>query len=233
MDDTEELAFNGAVPTGVCDAVVSKKFDRLGSDGRAARLGIMGGTFDPVHMGHLACAEAAYSEFNLDAVVFMVAANPSLKQKQALTDMTDRLNMCKLAVAHNSHFDVSAMEMRRGGITYTSDTLRQLREHYPSNVELCFILGSDSLTTLPEWHEAGVVAELARIICVSRHGFEDEELVERAREAGFTIDILQAPLLDISSSEIRRRVVLGKSIRYLVPLSVCDYIRSHKLYTKS
>lgn len=223
-----------SISSSVSSAIaVSERFDSLGSDGLSARLGIMGGTFDPVHMGHLACAEMARDAFMLDAVIFMVASRPSLKQEQAVTDVKSRLDMCKLAVADNHHFDVSSLEVRRSGITYTSDTLRQLRSHYPNNVELCFIMGADSLATLPEWHEADVVADLARMICVSRPGTDavDEHLAV-ARRAGFSIDTLRAPLLDISSSEIRSRVRAGKAIRYLVPLPVCEYIVAHGLYTK-
>lgn len=212
-------------------AVVSARFDALGADGAPAHLGIMGGTFDPVHLGHLACAEMARDAFGMDAVVFMVAARPSLKQQQAVSDAADRLAMCRLAVADNPAFDASELELRRAGITYTADTLRQVRAHYPDNVRISFIVGADSLATLPDWHEAAAVASLARIVCVARPGTVGEAAqLQRCLDAGFVVESLRAPLLEISSSEIRRRVQRAQTIRYLAPLPVCDYIAAHGLY---
>ena len=120
-------------------AVISERFDDLGRDGAPARLGIMGGTFDPIHIGHLACAEQAREAFGLDGVLFVPAGNPVFKKDRAVTPAGMRLAMCRLAVASNPAFDVSAVEVERGGDTYTVDTLRQLRAHYPGNVELFFI----------------------------------------------------------------------------------------------
>lgn len=212
---------------------IGERFDALGADGAPVELGIMGGTFDPVHLGHLACAEMARDAFGLDAVLFVAAGRPSLKQHRALAPAHDRLRMCQLAVSDNAAFEVSALEVERAGITYTADTLRALRAHYPANVRLSFIVGADSLETLPAWHEADAVAELARILCVTRPGASDTSaLVKRARQAGFTVELLDAPLLDISSSEIRRRVRAGRSIRYLTPLSVCSYIAAQGLYAE-
>lgn len=218
---------------GFAGAVVSERFDGLGADGAPARLGIMGGTFDPVHLGHLVCAEMARDAFQLDGVVFMVAARPSLKQQRAVSGVDARLDMCRLAIADNPAFDASALEAQRPGITYTADTLRALRTHYPANVELSFIIGADSLETLPSWHDAAAVAALARFLCVARPGTPDAEARARAARAdGFAVDLLDAPLLDISSSEIRRRVRAGQSIRYLAPLAVCDYIAARGLYAE-
>ena len=112
-------------------AVISERFDDLGRDGAPARLGIMGGTFDPIHIGHLACAEQAREAFGLDGVLFVPAGNPVFKKDRAVTPAGMRLAMCRLAVASNPAFDVSAVEVERGGDTYTVDTLRQLRAHYP------------------------------------------------------------------------------------------------------
>lgn len=210
---------------------VSAFFDELGADGRPARLGIMGGTFDPVHLGHMACAEMAMDACALDGVIFMVAANPSLKQRQTIASPEDRLEMVRIAVAGNDRFDVSDLELRRDGITYTSDTLKLLRDHYPERVELAFIIGADSLATLPHWHEADVVRKLATIICVSRPGrFDEDELLQSCRAKGFDIEHVCAPLLDISSSELRQRVGRGQSIRYLAPDAVCEFVRERGLY---
>lgn len=208
-------------------------FDELGSNREPARIGIMGGTFDPVHMGHLACAEMAMDACALDAVIFMVAANPSLKQRQTTATPEERLEMVRLAVAGNDRFDVSDLELRRDGITYTSDTLKVLRAHYPQQVELAFIIGADSLTTLPHWHEADVVRKLAMIICVSRPGhFDEDELLQSCCAEGFDIEHVSAPLLDISSSELRQRVGRGQSIRYLAPDAVCEFVRERGLYAE-
>ena len=208
-------------------------FDDLGADGKPARLGIMGGTFDPVHTGHLACAEMAMDACDLDGVMFMVAANPSLKQRQTTASPEERLEMVRLAIEGNDRFSCSDLELRREGITYTSDTLRQLRLEYPEWVELAFIIGADSLITLPQWHEAEVIKELATIICVSRPGrFDEDELLQSCREEGFNIEHVCAPLLDISSSELRQRVRTGQSIRYLTPDAVCRFVEERNLYVK-
>lgn len=194
----------------------------------------MGGTFDPIHTGHLACAEMARGACGLDGVLFMVAARPSLKQEQAVSDAADRLAMCRLAIAGEAAFEVSPLEADRPGITYTADTLRALRGHYPSCVELCFIIGADSLETLPEWRDAPDLAGLASFICVSRPGrFDEGGLITAARDAGFRIEHVSAPLLDISSSEIRRRTARGEAIRYLVPPRVADYIGENGLYRRA
>lgn len=215
----------------VREAVVSFRFDALGADGAPVRLGIMGGTFDPIHMGHLACAEMARDACGLDAVVFMVAANPSLKQQRTLASVAERFAMCALAIADDPRFDLSALEARRGGITYTSDTMRIVRDHYPDNVELSFIIGADSLATLRQWHDADLLKRMVRFICVSRPGaFDEPELLRACRDEGFRLDHVSAPLLDISSSEIRQRVGEGRTIRYLVPRAVSDYIEEKGLY---
>ena len=213
-------------------AAVSHRFDALGADGVPRRLGIMGGTFDPIHIGHLACAEMARDACSLDAVVFTVAANPSVKEHRSIVDVHERIAMCSLAVADNRRFDVSAIEAARPGITYTSDTMRLVRHQFPDTVELFFIMGADSLRTLPHWHEANALKDMLRFICVSRPGrFDEGTLLHRCREQGFKIDQVSAPLLDVSSSEIRKRARAGRAIRYLVPHAVCSYIEEKHLYS--
>lgn len=220
---TEKKRVMGTVPM--------TRFDELGSDGSPARLGIMGGTFDPVHTGHLACAEMAMDACGLDAIIFMVAANPSLKQRATLASPQERLEMVRLAIAGNNRFDASDLELRREGVTYTSDTLRLLRAHFPECVELLFIIGADTLKTLPAWHEADALRDRAKFVCVDRPGREDAvELLCEARQQGFSIQWVDAPLLDISSSELRHRVSEGQTIRYLVPQAVRAYIEGRSLY---
>lgn len=195
-------------------------------------VGIMGGTFDPIHLGHLACAEMARDACGLDEVRFVVAGNPNFKQGKELAPAVDRYAMVQLALAGNDAFSASDMELRREGVTYTAETLALLKEEL-SECRLSFIMGADSLITLASWKDADRIAQLARIICVSRPGYAvDESLLARLREMGFDIKLVEAPLLDISSSEIRARVSKGKTVRYLVPDLVDGYIHDNGLYEK-
>lgn len=212
----------------VCD-----RFDDLGKDGCPVRLGIMGGTFDPIHIGHLACAEQVREAYGLDAVVFVPAGNPVFKQDRQVTRAGDRLEMCQLAVASNPAFDVSALEIERGGATYTVDTLRALRAFYPDNVELFFITGADAVAKISRWRESDEVARLARFIAVTRPGYNLGADVRRELEEGpFSVDFLEITALSVSSSDLRRRVGEGKSIRYLTMSCVFDYIAEQGLYRK-
>lgn len=213
-------------------AAICERFDDLGADGRPARLGIMGGTFDPIHIGHLACAEQAREAFELAAVVFIPAGNPVFKKDRAVTPAADRLEMCRLATRSNPAFDVSAIEIERGGDTYTVDTLRQLRAHYPDNVELRFITGADAVASIVAWRESAAIADLARLIAVTRPGYalseERRALIEG--RGNFAVDYLEITSLAVSSSDLRRRVAAGASIRYLTMQRVFDYIREKRLY---
>ena len=213
-------------------AAICERFDDLGADGRPARLGIMGGTFDPIHIGHLACAEQAREAFGLDAVVFIPAGNPVFKKDRAVTPAADRLEMCRLATRSNPAFDVSAIEIERGGDTYTVDTLRQLRAHYPDNVELRFITGADAVASIVAWRESAAIADLARLIAVTRPGYalSDERRAFIEGRGNFVVDYLEVTSLAVSSSDLRRRVAAGASIRYLTMQRVFDYIREKCLY---
>lgn len=194
------------------------------------KLGIMGGTFDPIHIGHLACAEMARDGCGLDEVLFVVAGNPHFKQGQELASAHARLAMVQEAIEGNDGFRVSAMEIERKGITYTADTLAILAKERP-DAELSFIMGTDSLVTLPLWKDAESIADLARIICVSRPGSAiDDDLLRRLEAMGFDVAFVEAPLLDVSSHEVRMRVSRGETIRYLVPDVVRAYIHAHGLY---
>lgn len=196
------------------------------------RLGVMGGTFDPIHLGHLACAEMARDACALDEVLFVTAANPNFKQDRQLAPASERHAMVELAVQGNAAFSASDAEMGGGGVTYTADTLARLSCERP-DADLFFILGADSLLTLSSWKSASRIAELARIICVSRPGFvADGALLSGLEEAGFSITMVEAPLLDISSSEVRARLARGETIRYLVPDQVLGYLQATGLYRK-
>lgn len=222
--------FDGA-PCGTADGLEHLPFTELGRDGVQARLGIMGGTFDPIHMGHLNCAERASDALDLDAVLFIPAGNPAFKQDQHLAPADARFAMCKLAVANNPAFDASDIELRRDGITYTIDTLEALKGAYAADVEFVFIIGTDAVPTLHEWRDAPRLAKGARFACVARPGYAPAETdVGRLRAMGFTIDIIDAPTFDVSSSDIRARCGRGSSIRYLVPHAVGMFIESNELY---
>ncbi len=213
--------------------VVCERFDDLGKDGKPCRLGIMGGTFDPIHNGHLACAEQAREDLGLDVIVFIPTANPVFKRDQRIAPASERLAMCRAAIADNPYFDVSDIEIARGGDTYTVDTLRALRAHYPSNVELYFLTGADAIATVSMWRGAQEMGELARFVGVDRPGFELTEqkrrqIVEDAK--GISISFVTIEALEISSSELRRRLAQGKSIRYLTPQVVVDHVMEHEFY---
>lgn len=218
---------------------VSARFDAIGcrSDGsldtsRTYRLGIMGGTFDPVHVGHLAVAEQACDEFELDGVVFIPAGVPVFKKGKPVTPARDRLRMCELACAGNPRFDVSPIEIDRGGDTYTVDTLRQLHDFFPPNVELYFITGADAVLSIMSWHESADIPRLAKLIAVSRPGYTITDECKRVLRdhADFDVRFFEATALSVSSSLLRTMVARGRSIRYLVPNEVRDYIEERGLY---
>lgn len=227
---TGQLAgYRFATPESICP-----RFDDLGADrpDRTYKLGLMGGTFDPIHIGHLACAEQARDVFGLDAVVFIPTGNPVFKRDRKVTPSAARLAMCRLATMTNPRFDVSSIEIDRGGDTYTVDTLRQLRAFYPDNVELYFITGADAVLSILKWRDSDAIANLAHLIAVTRPGCEitDSFKAELARKTHFDILYLQMTALSISSSMLRSFVAEGRSIRYLVPYSVYDYIARNGLY---
>lgn len=205
----------------------------LGADSQKQyRLGIMGGTFDPIHNGHLLIAEQAKEGFSLDAVLFMPARHTNLKEGSRGAGPEHRFAMSLLATAGNEHFFTSRIEIDREGVSYTATTLLQLRAYYPSNVELYFISGADAISKIGSWHKADSIAELATIVACSRYGYN----LERTQEAilktqiPFRIFYKEIPALGISSSDLRARLRAKKSCRYLVPQAVLDYIEKNNLY---
>ncbi len=209
---------------------------RLGQDpSRTYRLGVMGGTFDPVHNGHLVAAEQAAHDLSLDVVVFVPAGSPAFKQERRVSTPEDRLAMTLLATADNPRFLVSRIEVDRPGITYTVDTLQLLRDHYPANVELYFITGADAISDILRWRDAERIASLAHLVGATRPGYDLERarasLTESALE--FQVHYLEVPALAISSSDLRRRVACGQSIRYLTSDAVVGYVEKRGLYDAS
>lgn len=192
------------------------------------RLGVFGGTFDPIHIAHLIIAERVREEMGLDRVLFIPAALPPHKTDRMLSPAWQRLAMVRLAIAHSPWFEACDLEIRRGGISYTIDTLRELRQYYHVQAhELFLIIGSDSLKEMGSWREPESIFEECAVVVVTRPGFDCHDAPAHfARRA----KMVPAPSVDLSSSEIRARVRDGKSIRYLVPPGVDRFIHEHGLY---
>jgi len=201
------------------------------------KLGILGGTFNPLHSGHLIVAQEAYLRLRLDKVIFIPAASPPHKPQENLVEAKHRLRMVALTLRNDPRFVVSDMETKRLGNSYTVDTLEELRQKYGPKAEIYLIVGSDTLDEFPTWKDFPRIAQVAHIVVMARPGhplqkIDDlkailgEDKVEEMK--GF---MLSGPLIGISASEVRRRLARGDSIRYLVPRTVERYIKKHKLYS--
>lgn len=199
----------------------------------AMRVGVLGGTFDPVHLGHLILAEEARAGLGLDRLLLMPAAQPWRKAERDVTSARHRLAMLQLAVADNPDFDVSTIEIDRGGPTYTAETLAALRSELGESAELIFIVGEDALLDMPHWRDPAGILRLARLGVAARPGNPPIDLPALERtlpRLGERILIISMPQIDISSTDIRRRVREDGTIRYLVPQPVQEYIAAHRLY---
>ena len=195
------------------------------------RLGVLGGTFDPVHLGHLILGETARGQLSLDKVLFVPAGQPWRKAGRALAPAEERVAMLWLGIEENQDFDMSEVEVLQAGPSYTADTLEWLYEQQP-DAELFFILGQDALADLPNWRRPQRILELARLAVARRPG-ESAGLVETAAALsglGERAVWIEMPLIEISATAIRERVRRGLSIRYLVPDAVPAYIRERGLY---
>ncbi|MBI4233019.1 MAG: nicotinate-nucleotide adenylyltransferase [Chloroflexi bacterium] len=200
------------------------------------RLGILGGTFDPVHLGHLIIAEEARVHLSLQRVLFIPAGQPWLKEGRAISPGVHRLAMVRLAVQDNPFFAVSSVEVDHPGPSYTIDTLAALRREYEEAADIYFILGLDALHDLHRWHEPAGILRASTLVAVARPGsrrFAPSSLEELLPGASRRVLILPCPLIGISGTEIRRRVAEGRSIRYFVPRAVAEYIQYHSLYQRS
>jgi nicotinate-nucleotide adenylyltransferase len=187
------------------------------------RIGILGGTFNPVHIGHLILAEEALDKLKLDKVIFVPAYQPPHKD-EAILDAEHRFNMVALAIEGNPCFEVSRIEMAAKQKAYSVDTLKALREQFGPTAEFFFITGSDSLKELSSWKNIDEVFRLANFIVAKRPGFPIERTPKEVR----VVVITEA---EVSSSEIRRRLKEGRSVRYLVPEKVRGYIEKYRLYS--
>jgi nicotinate-nucleotide adenylyltransferase len=204
-----------------------------GEDGSVAdggrRIGIMGGTFDPIHHGHLVAASEVADRFDLDEVVFMPTGQPWQKGDVTVSPAEDRYLMTVIATASNPRFQVSRADIDRPGPTYTVDTLRDLRRVYGPAAELFFITGADALAKILSWKDADQVFHLARFIGVTRPGFE----LSDAHLPADTVRLVAVPAMAISSTDCRARVAAGKPVWYLVPDGVVQYIAKRGLYRKA
>ena len=199
------------------------------------RVGIMGGTFDPIHIGHLILAQAAFEQLHLDQVMFVPAGKPPHKKDKIITVTGwQRAEMVKLAIEGNDHFVLDTMEIEKQSYSYTFETLGSLCEKYPEN-EYYFVIGGDSLRDFHTWKHPERIAQYCHLAAAYRPQIEEgfDELLERNRQAyGDRFEKIAAPQIDISSSDIRKRAQEGKSIRYYVPDKVYAYIAEHHLYTE-
>lgn len=188
------------------------------------KIGILGGTFNPIHLGHLLIAQDALEFVRLDEVIFIPSATPPHKPLGGDVAAAHRLAMVKLAITGDRRFRADDLEIRRGGRSYSIDTVMELRDRYPA-VEFHFIIGVDSLNELHLWREAGRLAKLCRFVAVARPGF-----TPKCRLAGVRYRLLEAHPCGIASRTIRERIAGKKSIRYLVPEAVRNYIQRKRLY---
>ncbi|MEE8602858.1 nicotinate-nucleotide adenylyltransferase [Euzebya tangerina] len=193
----------------------------------ARRLGIMGGTFDPIHMGHLVAAETARVDVGLDEVVFVPAGDPWQKTDRDVSPAEQRYLMTVLATAANPAFSVSRLEVDRDGPTYTVDTLRAVRDERPGTT-LFFITGADAILNILTWKDAEEALQLATFVAATRPGHDLSSLERQGLREHVTV--LDIPALAISSSDIRARFAADAAVRYLIPDSVEQFARKHALY---
>jgi nicotinate-nucleotide adenylyltransferase len=198
----------------------------------ARRIGLLGGTFNPPHLGHLLIAQEAYDQLGLDRVLLMPVAVPPHKEAFGDPGAAARVELCRLAVGEDERFGVSTLEVDRGGASYTVDTLREIHATSPGD-ELTFIVGGDMASSLPAWREPAEVLRLARLAVAEREGARRGDILERLAAlpgAAERVDFFDLPRVDISSSLVRRRVAAGRPIRYLVADAVAAYVAQHGLY---
>jgi nicotinate-nucleotide adenylyltransferase len=197
-------------------------------------IGVLGGTFDPIHIGHLVVAEEARIKIGFSEVLFVPAGRPWLKLDRNITPAVQRVEMVRRAIADNPHFKLCTLEVERPGPSYTVDTLTMLKKQLGSEASLFFILGRDTLSGLPLWKEPERVVQLCRLVVAPRLGSKDLKHLEKAIP-GLLDKVIQLdmPVIGISSSGIRQRIAQGLPIRYLVPAEVEKYITGQKIYPAS
>jgi nicotinate-nucleotide adenylyltransferase len=195
-------------------------------------LGIMGGTFDPIHFGHLLIAEESRLRFGLDKVVFVPAGQPAHKFRRDVAESEHRYAMTLIATASNPHFFCSRVEIERPGPSYAIDTVGWFKSEYPE-AEVYFITGIDAVADIMTWYEHPRLKDMCRFIAATRPGYDADSL-QRVLPVEYLnrIDVLEVPGVDVSGTEIRRRVAEGLTLRYLVPEGVESYIMKNSLYVR-
>jgi nicotinate-nucleotide adenylyltransferase len=197
------------------------------------KVGIMGGTFNPIHYGHLFLAENAFEQLNLDQVLFMLSKNPPHKVKPESISDQQRVDMVSLAIVDNPHFAISTLELERDGLTYTADTLTILAKEN-SDTEYYFIVGADSLFMMHQWKDPQSVFDQCIVVAASRDNVEMQRLQEQASHLKnlfqANIILIEMPTIQIASAMIRDRIAMGKTIRYYLPDAVHTYIANNQLY---
>jgi nicotinate-nucleotide adenylyltransferase len=190
----------------------------------------MGGTFDPVHYGHLFAAEAARGAACLDRVIFVPSANPPHKHYEGMASAEDRFAMVRMAVESNPHFEISGIELDRGGASYTADTLESLSAMHP-RAKLFLITGLDAALDIPNWYEPLKILSLCTVIVIARPGYIRDKISALHEVVRDSLLILDTDLIDISATDIRGRVRSGQCVKYMTPDAVCDYITEKNLYS--
>ena len=193
-------------------------------------VGIMGGTFDPIHTGHLVVAEEVKYQFNLDKIIFVPSGSPPHKKSYPATDSNHRFQMTLLATSSNKNFEVSRIEIERKDFSYTINTITEFKRIYP-DYKLYFITGVDAILEILTWHRASDMINLCEFIAVSRPGYPLDEIMKKLKKEFIqVIHKIEVPALAISSSDIRCRVKEGRPIKYLVPEVIEKYIYQNRLY---
>lgn len=195
---------------------------------RSKKIGILGGTFDPIHLGHLVLAEQVREKLKLNQVIFIPCFSPPHKTRRKLSPAKDRFCMTRLALEDNPFFSVSDIELKRRGPSYTVDTLRQLKDLYPDS-KIYFLTGSDVLNEICTWKDPEQIYKLVKVVIATRPGFDEFDSENHFAKRSIIIRITG---VNISSSQIRNMVKKGQSIKYLVPLKVEEYIEKRKLYRR-
>jgi len=187
------------------------------------RIGILGGTFNPVHIGHLTIAEMVREQLKLDTVLFIPSSTPPHKSRKGVVSAKDRVHMLRLAIKGNTRFKLSTYEVSKGGKSYSIDTIAYLQKRYPRRTKIYFIIGSDLLPKLHTWKKFEQLKKKVAFIAVDRPDYRRKKSKAKVKE-------ISTPGLQTSSSYLRQRLIAGKTIRYMVPDSVMKYIKKRKLY---
>jgi nicotinate-nucleotide adenylyltransferase len=194
------------------------------------RIGVMGGTFDPIHYGHLFAAEEARNAVGLDRVIFVPSGNPPHKSYDLMAPAEDRFAMTALAIAGNGRFEISRIETGRSGASYTADTLEELASLNP-DAEFSLITGLDAALDIPNWYEPLKILSLCSVVVIARSGYIRDKISEMDAVIRDSLIILDTDMIDISATDIRNRLRSGACIRYMTPDAVCDYIMEKRLYS--